>query len=202
MNAWLWKQLEFTGRAAPWTPPRTDGLRKLVNYAGRDVRRISIPFAYSFGLMQSKFNVLLSGARNLEHLEIGFPITGLEIPRYAGMCKTLKSLKLSHFNPLAAEKHSEHDIIVQFPYSFIYNAADVLEHVHLNGLPSDWFRRRGLPSLPQLKTLRLQMKCKGTQTLPLVRLSITNIFISGLLLTTTTVLCCREDTRLGALVAQ
>lgn len=167
MNTWLWKDLEFTGRGAR-RPPSIQGLRKLGDYAGRDIRRIIIPFANSFGLIQSKLNVLLSGAKSLEQLEIGFPMRGLEVPRYAGMCKSLKHLKLSHFNPALANKHSEPDVISAFPLSFIINVADVLEHLHLDGLPSDWFRETSVPSLPRLRSLRMQLKPTTLQTLPLV----------------------------------
>lgn len=167
MNSWLWKDLEFTGRGAR-KAPTTQGLRKLGDYAGRDIRRIIIPFARSFGLLQSRLNVLLSGAKSLEQLEIGFPMRGLEVPRYAGMCKSLKQLKLSHFNPAMANQHSEPDVINAFPLSFIVNVADTLEHLHLDGLPSDWFRETGVPSLPRLRSLRMQLKPTTLQTLPLV----------------------------------
>lgn len=118
--------------------------------------------------MQSKFLALLNGAKRLEHLEIGHIMRGLEIPKYAGLCKTLKSLSLYHFDPNVLPKHTGHDIVQSFPYSFIDNTANVLQNLHLNGIPGDWFDGRSMPPMPNLKTLRLQLKIGAERMLPLV----------------------------------
>ncbi|CEJ81894.1 hypothetical protein VHEMI01996 [[Torrubiella] hemipterigena] len=167
-NASLWRVLEFTGRSAPKVSPRNEGLRKLGTKAGNDIRRLVIPNAHTFGLMQSKFATLLNGAKNLEYLEIGHVMRGLDLPKYAGLCKTLQSLKLSYFDPNSVLKSGIVDIIKAFPHSFLQNTADVLQHLDLNGIPLEWFDGRLLPEMKALKTLRLRLKSHTERSLSLM----------------------------------
>lgn len=118
--------------------------------------------------MQSKFLALLNGAKHLEHLEIGLVMRGLELPSYAGMCKTLKHLSLAYFDAKSPPKNVGADIIRSFPHTIVQHVADVLQNLHLTGLPIEWFQSQAFPLMKELRTMKLQLKTGNEQPLPLV----------------------------------
>jgi hypothetical protein len=148
---------------------RIDGLRKLTSLAGQDVREIVIDERTSkFFLSQPKFLALLSGSRNLEHLDITYPNKELQLPPKVGLTKTLKSLALRHIEPGPKRTATRPDPVVDFPYSFTDHVAGAIESLHLAGMPSKWLQDQNVPDMPNLKCLRLERNPGSSSPLNLV----------------------------------
>lgn len=145
-------------------------MRKLTSLAGQDVREIVIDERTSkFFLSQPKFLALLSGSRNLEHLDVTYPSKELQLPQKVGLTKTLRSLALRHIEPSPKRTATTRpDPVVEFPYSFTDHVGDVIESLYLAGMPSKWLQDQNVPNMPNLKCLRLERNPGSSSPLNLV----------------------------------
>lgn len=150
--------------------PRVDVLKKLLTWAGKGgARKIVIRNPKGLLLNQAKLLMLLKSSTQLQYLEVGPQSEPLSFPSHAPVWKSLQHVAIDGTGPASKQNWNlSQDTAGGFPLGFLNNASSSLEHLVLTGVPDNWYMGHNLPSLPNLKSLRLSVGATNDISLPIV----------------------------------